>query len=52
MKKKVIKDCLLNYLSDNTQSWILQSDGSYKKSVLAGIKEKSAQQSLLKNYTE
>jgi len=52
MKKKVLKECLQNYLSDNTQSWILQSDGSYKKSLLSGNKPKSAQQSLLKNYTE
>ena len=52
MKKKVMKECLLNYLSDNTQSWILQPDGNYKKSILAGKKEKSAQQKLLKNYTE
>ncbi|PCJ41234.1 MAG: polyphosphate kinase 1 [SAR86 cluster bacterium] len=52
MKKKVVKECLLNYLSDNTQSWILHADGSYKKSILAGSKAKSAQQSLLKNYTE
>ncbi|MDG2090392.1 MAG: polyphosphate kinase 1 [Gammaproteobacteria bacterium] len=51
MKKKVVKECLQNYLSDNTQSWILQPDGSYKKSVLAGSKAKSAQQRLLKSYT-
>lgn len=52
MKKKVIKECLMHYLADNTQSWILQPDGSYKKSVLAGNKARSAQQILLKNYTE
>ncbi len=52
MIKKIVKECLLNYLTDNTQSWILQADGSYKKSVLAGSKAKSAQQSLLKTYTE
>ncbi len=52
MKKKVVKECLQNYIADNTQSWILQEDGTYKKSILAGNKAKSAQQSLLKNYTE
>ncbi len=52
MIKKIVKECLQNYLTDNTQSWILQADGSYKKSVLAGSKAKSAQQSLLKTYTE
>jgi len=52
MIKKIVKECLHNYLTDNTQSWILQADGSYKKNILAGNKAKSAQQSLLKTYTE
>ena len=52
MKKKVLKECLLNYLSDNTQSWILHSDGTYKKNSHGSTKPKTAQQSLLKNYTE
>ncbi len=52
MIKKIFKECLQNYLTDNTQSWLLQADGSYKKSVLAGGKAKSAQESLLKTYAE
>lgn len=52
MIKKIVKECLQNYLTDNTQSWILQANGTYKKSVLAGSKAKSAQQSLLKTYTD
>ena len=41
---------LLNYLSDNTQSWILQSDGSYKRAKPGTHKTRSAQQSLLDYY--
>ncbi len=51
MVKKVVKECLQNYLTDNTQSWILQADGSYKKSTLSGSTAKSAQQKLLQTYT-
>lgn len=41
---------LLNYLSDNTQAWILQSDGSYKRARPGTHKLRSAQQSLLDYY--
>ncbi len=52
MKKKVFKECLQNYLTDNSQSWSLQSDGSYKKNTTTGSTIKSAQKNLLKHYTE
>lgn len=51
IKKKVLKDGLLNYLADNTQSWILQSDGSYKRSSPGNSKPRSAQAMLLEHYT-
>jgi polyphosphate kinase len=51
IKKKVLKDGLLNYLADNTQSWILQSDGSYKRSTPGNSKPRSAQAMLLEHYT-
>jgi polyphosphate kinase len=41
---------LLNYLSDNTQAWILQPDGNYKRSKPGGGKPRSAQQMLLEHY--
>lgn len=48
LKKRLIKDGLMTYLSDNTQAWQLQSDGSYKHLSPAGNqKERSAQKSLL-----
>ena len=49
-KDQVIKFGLLNYLSDNTQAWILQSDGSYKKARPGNQKPRNTQQQLLENY--
>ncbi len=49
-KDQIIKFGLMNYLADNTQSWLLQSDGAYKRSRPGGHKPKGAQQMLLKNY--
>lgn len=41
---------LMNYLSDNTQAWLLQPDGSYKRTKPVGHKARSAQQTLLDHY--
>ena len=49
-KDQVIKFGLLNYLSDNTQAWILQSDGAYKKARPGNQRPRNTQQQLLKNY--
>lgn len=51
MKKKLLKEGLQLYLSDNTQSWILQSDGSYKRNTHGNAAPKSAQAFLLDKYT-
>jgi polyphosphate kinase len=50
MKKKILKEGLQIYLSDNTQSWILQPDGSYKLSTPGNANPRSAQQTLLETY--
>jgi len=48
LKKQIIKQGLMLYLSDNTDSWLLQSDGSYKKlSASANQKVHSVQNNLL-----
>lgn len=48
LKKQVIKNGLLSYLSDNVDSWVLQPDSSYKLLSPTGTqKEKSVQQTLL-----
>jgi len=50
LKKLVIKSGLLTYLSDNTDSWVLQADSSYKKlTATASQKEKSVQIMLLES---
>ncbi len=46
----VIDHGLLSYLSDNTQAWLLQSDGSYKRIKPGTSKPRSAQQLLLEHY--
>jgi len=52
LKKKVIKEGLLPYLSDNADSWVLQSDSSYKKlSPNTNQKINSVQNNLLENLT-
>jgi polyphosphate kinase len=50
MKRKVLEEGLLNYLSDNTQSWILQNDGSYKQTTPGNNKARAAQAILLEQY--
>jgi polyphosphate kinase len=52
MKKKLLKEGLMNYLWDNTQSWLLQSDGSYKQQVPGSSKARCAQALLLEQYTD
>ncbi|MEY4642888.1 MAG: hypothetical protein RLZZ227_2882, partial [Pseudomonadota bacterium] len=52
MKKKLLKEGLMNYLWDNTQSWLLQSDGSYKQQVSGSSNPRCAQASLLEQYTD
>jgi polyphosphate kinase len=51
MKKKLLKEGLMNYLWDNTQSWLLQSDGSYKQQLAGSSKARCAQELLLEHYT-
>lgn len=48
LAQRVLKEGLSAYLSDNTQAWVLQSDGSYKCLKPTGNqKPRSAQQALL-----
>ncbi len=51
-KKKILEEGLLNYLQDNTSSWVLQSDGTYKRCAPGQNKPRNAQQWLLEHYTE
>jgi polyphosphate kinase len=49
-RDKLIKFGLLNYLSDNTQAWVLQEDGSYRRAKAGNAKPRAAQQVLLDQY--
>ena len=51
MKKKILKEGFSYYLSDNTQSWTLQPDGSYKRNTPGNSKARNAQLQLLEHYT-
>jgi len=49
-RDQIIKFGLLNYLSDNSQAWILQSDGSYKRARSGNAKPRTSQTILLDHY--
>ena len=49
-RDQVINLGLLNYLNDNTQSWMLQSDGSYRRLKPGNHKPRTAQRILLETY--
>ena len=49
-RDQIIKFGLMNYLSDNTQAWILQEDGRYRQVKAGSSKTRSAQQGLLDHY--
>jgi polyphosphate kinase len=51
MMRKVLEEGLLNYLSDNTQSWMLGSDGSYKQITPGNNKARTAQSILIEQYS-
>jgi polyphosphate kinase len=49
-REQILEQGLMNYLSDNAQAWILQSDGSYRRARPGGHKPRSAQRALLDHY--
>lgn len=53
IRQTVLKD-LLTYLSDNTNAWLMQSDGQYVQVIKCESEEeeRNAQQILLNQYTE
>ncbi|MDX9768383.1 MAG: polyphosphate kinase 1 [Ectothiorhodospiraceae bacterium] len=51
-RDRVVKESLLGYLADNTQSWVLQKDGGYKRlKPAANQKPRSIQTELLEQLT-
>ncbi|OGT36105.1 MAG: RNA degradosome polyphosphate kinase [Gammaproteobacteria bacterium RBG_16_51_14] len=51
-RDQIIKFGLINYLSDNTQAWLLQADGTYKKIKPGSNKPRSAQEACLEQYCQ
>ena len=49
-RDQILKYGLANYLSDNTQAWILQSDGSYRRIKAGNAKPRAAQEILLEYH--
>jgi len=47
LARRVYDEALANYLADNVQAWLLQSDGSYRRATPGEAKPHSAQQTLL-----
>ena len=50
LRERVINESLWNYLSDNTQAWLLQSDGSYRQSTGGHGRRRAAQEILLAQF--
>nr|WP_274520674.1 polyphosphate kinase 1 [Ectothiorhodospira variabilis] len=52
LRERVLNESLLAYVADNTQTWVLQSDGTYQRLKPTGNqKPRSAQQELLELLT-
>ena len=47
LKQRILKEGLMTYLADNTQAWVLQSDGSYKRCIPGNAKPRTAQDEIL-----
>ena len=52
LKERVIQESFYNYLADNTQSWLLQSDGSYVHCQPKNEKPFSGQSALLEKLSD
>ena len=52
LKERVIQESFYNYLADNTQTWLLQSDGSYVHCQPKNEKPFSGQSALLEKLSD
>lgn len=50
LRARVVEESLTSYLADNTQAWVLQQDGSYRRLTPGSHKPRSAQATLLEQY--
>jgi polyphosphate kinase len=47
LRQRVVDECIVPYLHDKRDAWLLQSDGSYRR---AGREGTSAQQALMQRF--
>ncbi|MGH8657333.1 MAG: polyphosphate kinase 1 [Gammaproteobacteria bacterium] len=52
LKERLLKQGLMHYLGDNTQAWLLQSEGSYRRASPGNAKPRAAQEILLEELSE
>ena len=52
LTRRVVKETFDNYLGDNCQAWLLQSDGAYKAATAPAGKRRSAQERLLEELAD
>lgn len=50
LRKRILKEGLNNYLTDNTRAWSLKSGGSYLRTKPSASRSRDAQNSLLENF--
>jgi polyphosphate kinase len=50
LKSRVLHEALETYLADNTQAWLLSSDGKYRRAKPASQKPRAAQEDLLARF--
>ena len=48
LRQRVIDECLVAYLHDNLDAWVLAPDGQYRRVAERGV---SAQQALMRRFT-
>ncbi|MGH6636143.1 MAG: hypothetical protein ACRED0_08455 [Gammaproteobacteria bacterium] len=51
LKERIIKQGLMHHLADNTQAWLLQIDGSYRRANPGNAKPRAAQEMLLEELS-
>jgi polyphosphate kinase len=49
LHQRIMKECMNNYLADNTRAWLLRSDGTYARVKPGSAQPRDAQQILLKD---
>lgn len=52
LHQRIFKECLNNYLADNTRAWLLRSDGSYTRTKPGSARARDAQQRLLESLAD